>query len=1541
MWITVFIAIKYAFWWTYYAGTILVLPAYFFLFRSHRTSWVYRNKIYGFEMILPARWDQGLLGRYNPTFYGPSGASIKIAIGPIPLMLDVQTQQANLARIARKYGHRILEVGAIEVCGKEHATMLVEIPGKGILKHYSLLFNNIEYLVSTNVEMADSIVQSFTFSLKQQPSMTPTNKVQSELQGMSILLIMSFLAIILLRYFGVITWSWYIVGFIAAAMLMVHALISAIRVAQTPRDQSSFQPQTAMPTEVTHLIEQGAIMPMHVQHLISQGDFHTAEEQLMADLERIPPVNECTGIIAQQRFHFLLSLADILRKQGKDVERELELLNECDQLLKKAPLPPLLPGPDRELNFPYMMQMNRSIAAGKLGQYLREEEALSKAFQAARDPETRCKCLSFQVWAILKQQDESKFDLAWRLVEQFDELAAGQRIPSELRVGIETGRVVLALSRNDLVQARKACAEARHIDPPFPGIRELTQILTDPNVTAKEAREQIMKLIMDNIARQYAQWRPIKTSLSPLTIEEFNKEHTEQSLTPRNDSTVSDREFKEFENRAQALSDAGRHEECEHFIRQMLIRHTQPDSKRLTLLTTLGRALMRQAKDEEALQAADQAIALAHQIGDVLELIFALDLRAEILCFDGEYPEALRTLAEADRYLREGQINNPRLEAWLAHTRGMIYTGCGFWDKAAEHLRKAMQSSEYLRQWSEWAGAYGDFVNLIRLQADVEGANLDVIKNAISDLNTVHSQFEFLGNRTMVIQTDLHKLMLRTMQAELTIDKQIDKQALLQVRDELRKMNELHGPHGFFVQPANFGLHLAWTEILYRVDRTCIDWNILSREEQRAILEAQLQLITVAVNKAPDVRTLWIEKARTHLYRGRYDLDQPSVAVQLAAESIEIAMEKLRKETAQYAAPHIRSQWLSTHNTMIDALAEIALFALKDVTPPDNYFAEKMICLIQELRGRARTELVRMTQKELQQFFTENPDINDVVIRIRYLNRWITLLEEKGQVKPESPCRNIRNIHIQGRDSHVDPEKKEFPDVSIADNLDPTLQEIFGCYAEYTFFQERRQVERELEAREMEFDHRLSQAFYAEHVEKVDSFNLTSLQTALHNDIVLDYCVGASTVHVAVITQNSIEVLRLPIDHIHSLHSLAKYLLPPEHNDELPQAVLLNAMQQFSNWFFPKELMSLLEKISTTRLYIVASGPLWRIPFAWLEADGKLALQRWEICVVPSAQLAGRSQEFNSVSKAFAVGHPGLPGQPDLNKDEELEQELAFASLSLDEAPCFHKEATPSHIIHHILPQADVIHFGCHGICDPVSPLMSSLQLEPDPQHQDGRLFLWELLGNSLNATLVNLSACHSARTDGSLSFPESLAHGLLGVGTRYVLASLWSANNKESVAFNQDFYKGLRQLNAKEDEDIVTAFNRAQLEQLKRAGLPEIGKIYLSMTDEDFAKFGNFVLFSAKEIKQPDILTQKASSAPHCYLCAKEGHFREMILVNNVMVNMKNWDKPWNPTQSCYQCANCGRLTCYTHCDDREPCECGAKNWQLKMYLQKELDNG
>ncbi|TAN47124.1 MAG: TIR domain-containing protein [Methylococcaceae bacterium] len=110
------------------------------------------------------------------------------------------------------------------------------------------------------------------------------------------------------------------------------------------------------------------------------------------------------------------------------------------------------------------------------------------------------------------------------------------------------------------------------------------------------------------------------------------------------------------------------------------------------------------------------------------------------------------------------------------------------------------------------------------------------------------------------------------------------------------------------------------------------------------------------------------------------------------------------------------------------------------------------------------------------------------------------------------------------------------------------------------------------------------------------------------------------------------------------------------------------------------------------------------------------------------------------------------------------------------------------------------------------------------------------------------------------------------------------------------------------------------------------------------FVIIGSLLVLNST-IKQGSFLLSHRKDVPtnggHCFICAKQGHYREMVLVSTPsLVNLRLWDKPWSPTQGCFECANCGRLACYTHSDRNMPCDCGACSWIEKTYLQKELDN-
>ncbi len=134
----------------------------FFLRTRHKTSWIYRNKKYSFTLELPAGWDKGVFESSSDlSLFGPTNELVRMGIGPLSPTPDLQTRQDDLRRMATERGQTVLEVGTIHVLGEDHATMLVDIPTIGRRKNYSLVFDDIECLVSSNAEAADDILRSY------------------------------------------------------------------------------------------------------------------------------------------------------------------------------------------------------------------------------------------------------------------------------------------------------------------------------------------------------------------------------------------------------------------------------------------------------------------------------------------------------------------------------------------------------------------------------------------------------------------------------------------------------------------------------------------------------------------------------------------------------------------------------------------------------------------------------------------------------------------------------------------------------------------------------------------------------------------------------------------------------------------------------------------------------------------------------------------------------------------------------------------------------------------------------------------------------------------------------------------------------------------------------------------------------------------------------------------------------------------------------------------------------------------------------------
>ena len=148
--------------------------------------------------------------------------------------------------------------------------------------------------------------------------------------------------------------------------------------------------------------------------------------------------------------------------------------------------------------------------------------------------------------------------------------------------------------------------------------------------------------------------------------------------------------------------------------------------------------------------------------------------------------------------------------------------------------------------------------------------------------------------------------------------------------------------------------------------------------------------------------------------------------------------------------------------------------------------------------------------------------------------------------------------------------------------------------------------------------------------------------------------------------------------------------------------------------------------------------------------------------------------------------------------------------------------ATEQELKNQPLNEYDVLHFAAHGIVSTKFPARSALILRPSGK-EDGLLQAREILEMRLGADLVTLSACDTG--SGGVYGQDgvaSLVRPFLAVGARSVVANLWTADDRFSLALMREFY---RQLAA--GIDVGEAMRRTKLKMLEQFGSQAVPKLW------------------------------------------------------------------------------------------------------------------
>lgn len=283
-----------------------------------------------------------------------------------------------------------------------------------------------------------------------------------------------------------------------------------------------------------------------------------------------------------------------------------------------------------------------------------------------------------------------------------------------------------------------------------------------------------------------------------------------------------------------------------------------------------------------------------------------------------------------------------------------------------------------------------------------------------------------------------------------------------------------------------------------------------------------------------------------------------------------------------------------------------------------------------------------------------------------------------------------------------------------------------------------------------------------------------------------------------------------------------------------------------------RELYDLLVKPAAkqlrgkTALVIVPDGPLWDLPFQALQpAAGRYLIERQSISYTPSLTVLremtrARSKRSNRPPTLLAFGNPTL-GQATVSRAKTTLMDETFEPLpdAEDQVRKLAQLYGPRRGKVYIGTEAReerakaeaaqhrILHLATHGVLNNASPLYSHLLLaqtegeakEVSDAKEDGLLEAWELMKLDLNADLVVLSACETAR--GRVSAGEGvigLTWALFVAGSPRTVVSQWKVESASTTELMVEFHRQLktRMRNPKSSLGAAQSLRVAALKMLR-----------------------------------------------------------------------------------------------------------------------------
>jgi CHAT domain-containing protein len=260
-------------------------------------------------------------------------------------------------------------------------------------------------------------------------------------------------------------------------------------------------------------------------------------------------------------------------------------------------------------------------------------------------------------------------------------------------------------------------------------------------------------------------------------------------------------------------------------------------------------------------------------------------------------------------------------------------------------------------------------------------------------------------------------------------------------------------------------------------------------------------------------------------------------------------------------------------------------------------------------------------------------------------------------------------------------------------------------------------------------------------------------------------------------------------------------------------------------------------------LVIVPDGVLWELPFqALVSAPKRFLIQDYAISYAPSltvlkemqALSAKRRKGNRQANTLLALGNPAIGTQTvkqvsavfmdekllPLPEAERQVQVLKRIYGSENSKVYIGAEASEERLKQEA-GKYQILHLATHGILNDASPMYSHLVLS---QHHgnasdDGLLEAWEIMKLGLNADLVILSACDTAR--GRVGAGEGmigLSWALFVAGSPTTVVSQWKVETESNTELMVAFHQNLKfnSNKAKEPSSKAKALQQAALKLMK-----------------------------------------------------------------------------------------------------------------------------